>query len=456
MNETSDIILFLGRFHPMVVHLPIGFLLFAFILEVLSRWKKNPALAIVVPLALLLGAISALVACILGYLLSLSGDYEQGALDIHFWFGIITTIIAFMAWLISANKVTIPKLQHGKPYLITLTVVIVLVGITGHYGGNLTHGADYLTAYLPFGQFKKEKLAPVATVEEAGVFAYLVDPILEDKCVSCHNASKKKGKLSFANVESLLKGGESGPAFVAGNPSASEMIRRVLLNPEDEEVMPPEGKTPLTEEEIAILNFWIQTGNGSFETKMGELEVSEEVQTIASTMLGLTPNPGELMLAPGPVVADSTLNKLQDYGFKIRELVAGTNLFDVAVTSNNPKITATTMPGMIRELALIKSNIIWLSLPDNKVNDDDLKTIATFENLRKLRLEKNPITDIGVGHLSTLQNLESLNLYQTKITQKSIPVFSSMQNLQSVYVWGTEIQQDEFSKKGSDRLEIIL
>ena len=65
-NSVPDFVLFLGRFHPLVVHLPIGFLLFAFILEVFSRWKKNPVLTTSIPLALLLGSGSGGVPCILG------------------------------------------------------------------------------------------------------------------------------------------------------------------------------------------------------------------------------------------------------------------------------------------------------------------------------------------------------------------------------------------------------
>jgi len=52
MNEVSDIVLFFGRFHPLVVHLPIGFLFFAFILEVFARWKGNKVITEAVPLAL--------------------------------------------------------------------------------------------------------------------------------------------------------------------------------------------------------------------------------------------------------------------------------------------------------------------------------------------------------------------------------------------------------------------
>ena len=56
MTETPDFIIFLGRFHPLVVHMPIGFLFFAFLLEIYSKWKKDSVFNAGIPLALLTGA----------------------------------------------------------------------------------------------------------------------------------------------------------------------------------------------------------------------------------------------------------------------------------------------------------------------------------------------------------------------------------------------------------------
>lgn len=457
MKEVSDIVLFFGRFHPLVVHLPIGFLFFAFILEIFARYKKNTAYMVAVPLALLLGAISALIACVLGYMLSLSGDYEKEALDTHFWFGIATTIIAFVAWLLSIRKIKIPVLQKGKPYMATLAFIVILLSITGHYGGNLTHGSDYLTAYLPIGKEKKKDIIVVTSIEEAQIFSHLVVPILDDKCMSCHNASKKKGQLSFATEEAIQKGGKSGVVFVAGNLGQSEMIRRVLLPPHDDEFMPPKGKTPLTDEEISILNYWIANGNGDFQTKVGATETPGNIITLANEMLGLEPGGGSKeMMSKGRIVTPEIRNELLASGFRIRELVAASNLLDIALPSDL-SITQDKLTAMMTQLTKIDENIIWLSLPSNEVTDEHLKIIAKFQNLRKLKLEKNPITDAGVTYLSVLEKLESLNVYQTNITQSSIPVFLKMKSLKKVYIWGTAIDKEKLPKKAEEKiLDFIL
>ncbi|KZS38389.1 hypothetical protein AWE51_17690 [Aquimarina aggregata] len=445
MNEVSDIVLFFGRFHPLVVHLPIGFLFFAFILEVYGRWQKDDKIKLAIPLSLFLGAISALVACVLGYMLSLSGDYDQGALDTHFWFGIATTVIAFGAWLISSRKLKVEVLEKGKAYIATLALIVVLLSITGHYGGNLTHGSDYLTAYLPFGKEQKEKLVAVTSIEEAQVFNHLVNPILQDKCASCHNASKKKGQLSFASKEAILKGGKSGAAFVAGDAGASEMIRRVLLDTHHDEFMPPEGKTPLTKEEIAIIEYWVNTGQGDFEIKFGNIESSEEIKLAATEMLGLDASTKESMaLANVPSPSETDIKTLIDAGFKIRELVADSNLFDVilpAGTINQENITDVKIK--LELLKPLKKNIIWLSVGDNNISDNDLSIFDGFENLQLLKLEKNPITDKGISLCPELKKLTALNLFGTKVSKSSLELLNKFPKLEKLYVWNTNITKED-------------
>ena len=74
----------------------------------------------------------------------------------------------------------------------------------------------------------------------AGMFKQ-VGTILEQNCLECHNASKDKGKLRLDTHEMTLKGGDSGQALVPGKVEDSELFRRVILAPDDDEIMPPLG-----------------------------------------------------------------------------------------------------------------------------------------------------------------------------------------------------------------------
>ncbi len=453
MNDVPDFVMFLGRFHPLVVHLPIGFLFFAFILEITAKFQKKELLLAAVPSALFFGAVSAIAASILGYMLSLSGEYDGDTLDAHFWFGVATSLVATLAWLLKSGKLKLAVPNSFKMNVATLSFLVLLISITGHYGGNLTHGSNYLTEYLPFGTKKNKNLPEIANVEEARVFDYLVAPILDKKCTSCHNSGKKKGGLSLEDEVSILKGGKNGKVVIPGSSTESELTKRVHLNPEDDNFMPPEGKTPLTEAEIKIIEYWIDNGQASFEVTVAGVETSEDIETLLKVQLGLAEGEAsKLTMEKAPPVSENILKDLESKGVKIREIVAETNQLDIAMLPVGKKPDAETIQDLLNELAKIKDNIVWLSLPGNDISNDHLKTISTFTNLQRLGLEKNNISDEGVKHLTALEHLKSLNLHSNKgITDSSLKTFSEMKSLKNIYTWGTSITRkgDELEKQSS-------
>lgn len=446
MNQAPDIVLFLGRFHPLIVHMPIGFLFFAFLLEIVSKWKKNETLLSGIPLALLMGGITATVSCILGYMLSLSGDYEESAVDSHFWFGIATTVVAFIAWLIRIDKIKLPKGNTFKGNIATLTLLVILLSITGHYGGNLTHGSDYLLKYLPFGKEEKKELVAITKIEDAVVYDYLVEPILDNKCTSCHNSSKKKGGLSLTDSTSISKGGKNGDALIAGNSSKSEMIKRVLLDPHNEDFMPPEGKTPLTEEEIAILTYWIDNANANYSSKVAAIETPENITQIASNMLDIPieGQKGATKLPTVSVINQETINAITAQGFTLRELVFESSLYEVVLPPKSTKnSTPEELAKKIESLSSIKDNILWFYADNNGITDEHLSKIAKFKNLQKLSLNNNTISDKGIAFLGNLNSLSSLNIYNTQVSKNSLSTFLNMKNLEHVYAWKTSLKEED-------------
>ncbi len=96
-------------------------------------------------------------------------------------------------------------------------------------------------------------------VKNRVAFAEHVQPILQARCINCHGTAKKKGGLDVTSIASMLKGGETGPAIIAGDPTKSPLWMRV-----DDDSMPPAGK-PLTMAEKKALQDWIAgASNGTF------------------------------------------------------------------------------------------------------------------------------------------------------------------------------------------------
>lgn len=262
----------LGRLHPLVVHFPLALILFAAILELFSLKKFDSPFRPGISVALLIGMISAIIAVLLGLMLSNTGDYGGNTLSIHQWTGIGTAAIAILAFVLS--KRVSRNFSDGsiKVYRTFLFTAAVGVCISGHFGAALTHGDDYLTSTMPWSEGYDEQ------VEVAGVdFVSLksdsgslsndqevalqtqVRSIFAHNCYKCHGAEKVKGDLRLDNKEMLFRGGESGPAFIPGNPDESELYRRITLPKGHKDIMPQKGKL-LSAKEINVIRFWIEKG----------------------------------------------------------------------------------------------------------------------------------------------------------------------------------------------------
>jgi len=89
------------------------------------------------------------------------------------------------------------------------------------------------------------------------LFEDVARPILEAKCFKCHGEDrvKRKAELDLRDVASIVRGGESGTALVAGNVDDSLLWQ--MIEGGD---MPPEGNTPLTDEERESIKSWIAGG----------------------------------------------------------------------------------------------------------------------------------------------------------------------------------------------------
>jgi hypothetical protein len=80
-----------------------------------------------------------------------------------------------------------------------------------------------------------------------------VQPILDAKCIRCHGAQRRDGKLDMRSLDSMLAGGVSGPAIKKGNSKKSLLIELIHYNE-----MPPKKQTPrVTKEELELLRKWI-------------------------------------------------------------------------------------------------------------------------------------------------------------------------------------------------------
>ena len=109
--------------------------------------------------------------------------------------------------------------------------------------------------------------------------------MLEAKCNKCHNEAKSKGDLRMDTHELLLKGGEEeGKTVIPGKPDESLAITRIKLPVDDDDHMPPEGKDQMTDEETALLHWWIKEG-ASATLKVKDAKFPAELTPLVESLL---------------------------------------------------------------------------------------------------------------------------------------------------------------------------
>ncbi len=454
MEEVSDLVIFLGRFHPLVVHLPIGFLTLAIFFEILSRRPATQKLGSAVRFIWLCSTVSAVLAAVLGYLLSLGGDYDEELLSQHQWFGIALAVMSFGCYLLTSEGQQL-KVYFKRAYNVLLVLISLALIFTGHLGGSLTHGSDYLVEFAPkpvqrlMGTVSLVEDRPkVTSLDSADIFKDAISPIVNSKCTSCHNNSKRKGELILTSFGEMMKGGENGAIISPGSLASSEMYRRITLPSDHKEFMPSEGKRPLTDEQVAIIEWWIEKDapEGGIITSLGpDKNMTERFEKY----FGLGKNKEDEIQAPAPDTV--VINALVRNGFTIRRLAAGSNLLEAKFSGS---LTDTTK---IRPLLGIKEQLVWLQLSNTGITDETLLVVGQLSNLRKLNVSRNRISDEGVNHLLGLSNLKYLNLYETIVTDSVLVSVMALPRLEEVYLWNTRVSEAyvEKLKPGKPGLKII-
>ena len=413
-------------------------MLLAILFELLSYAKKFQQLASSVSIILLLGFIAAFVASITGYLLSLSGDYDFQRLNNHQVAGIAVTVCSGLLFVMTIEPFKKRFPLNRKVFSALAMGLFVLVSYTGHLGGTLTHGSDYLSLQVLSGQ----KLEKPTSVDEALLYEQVVQPILAKRCSQCHREDKRKGKLSMHTISDLIKGGKTGPAVVAGTLKESELYTRITLDPSNEKFMPADGKPPLTKNETAIIKWWIEKGMALDGEKIAELKGAEEIKSEVAVFLGLDDGQGnQFDLRHGneinpdiPVTLNlASVDSLRNHGVQVRMMLHDPVMLDVTLPANSDIDLNTIKPYLIA----VAKNIIWLNVSANKLTEQDLDFLSFMSNVEKLRLEKNPINDAIANLLLGLDHLVVVNLNETEITKKCIDQLSQMPNLKRVYHWRT-------------------
>lgn len=421
---------FLGRFHPLIIHFPI---VVVFVILLLEFWPdKDITLDKSIKLLWGLAALSAVASALAGYLLYRSDDYSGELVRNHFWIGVGSSCLIIFAFYLR-QKTDFSLIL----YRVVLVVTASLIGITGHLGGSLTHGEGFLTDAIPqsFPETQLEKKDPSQYL----VYEDLIVPMLEERCLSCHNSHKTKGGLDMSNYELMLKGGKSEKASVVSGKSAeSELYHRAALPMADEDRMPPKGKPGFSSDELQLLAWWIDKG-GKTDMTLAEAEPPTEIQSLIQAYI------------PKSIKAQQTrLLKREERMEMLQMLQSKADKWGVVIEPDPDTDSTLFAISMKLPPRVVTDEIVaeWLpfaaafssiSLPGAEVSDESFFYFSRMPNLRKLLLPRTCVNGKAITQLIEIPQLEILNVSHTAFDDTAAIYLRDFQQLKSAYMYNTEV-----------------
>jgi len=444
-----------GRLHPILVHFPIALALVAVGAEWWRSVRRIEGMSPLTMPLLWLAALSAIAATGSGWL---NAAHEHGGdadptLDRHRWLGTATTAALLgMAWwgrslCASLVRPTAEAFARLGAFRWMAAVVGLAVAVTGHLGGELVYGKNYVGKVL-FPTAAKPTISPsdAAVAEPASLtpaelhFVERVWPILEVHCVECHGSRRQRGGLRMDSKEALFKGEAHSWSVVPGNSAESELFKRVVLPREHPDAMPPEGPG-LSQSELEALRIWIDDG-----ARWPEAGVSAPGGGGASTGASSGGRAAPTGAASAEVVpadvrarADSAARTLAARGALVQPLALESAYLDVNASRASPAIG----DGDAQLLADLAPLVVNLNLSQTALGDAGLAAIGAMPLLERLRLDGTSIGDAGLAALGTLPKLESVNLVGAAVTPASVPWLRAQPSLRRVYVWRTGLDTPE-------------
>ncbi|HEY4334777.1 MAG TPA: FN3 associated domain-containing protein [Puia sp.] len=427
-----------GRLHPMILHFPIVLIVAYALCRWLTPKQGTPAAEWLEPFGdklLLWAAFAAVLTALAGILLSKEASYEGSALAWHKWTGTLTSLV-LLALLIGKDSTLLGKQKQKWIVVAPLGIVI----LTGHLGGDVTHGAGYVLAPI------RSERPPTPPFDEAMVWADLVQPVIAARCMQCHNSGTTKGGLNMEDPVSFAKGGRNGKPWDTTAEGMGVLITRIHLPLEDKKHMPPANKTQLTEQEEKMLYAWVKAG-APFDKKVIELAPADTLRLIAARML----RSDEEEHFDFPAADDKKVAALRTNYRAITPLATGSAGLAVDFYG-----AGAFQSKQLEELSPIREQIVSLNLNKMPVTDNDLSHLAAFSNLRQLNLDFTRITGAGLSSLAKLSHLQSLSLSGTAIKGEDLKTLTTLSSLRKLYLWKTSVDNNSIAQIKAQRKDLQL
>lgn len=485
---------FFGRTHAILVHFPIAMLIVAAVLEVIAALRDRfgrtvdqpPVLSHAGLVCVGFGTAGAIAASAAGWLnadIEGVGSSVESNLFWHRWLGITVCVFAVVIAIAGLAGRSGVRRRAVVVYRGVLLLTAALVGFTGHLGGNMVYGSDYLLNAFkmksegapskgvdglePRGEVLEDPVekgadpaAPAgggtATQNPAvpgptsgptsGPVTGVVTPavnqiniraqeIFDARCIDCHGSRRAKGDLRLDTLEFA----KASHSVIAGKPDESDLIQRLLL-PEDHDDYMPADDPPLPQDEINALRAWVTSlgaGGGAVEARPAG------TQGVPGGGSHDTPKHGA---EGGGTASSRSESKLQDGhgggpagGQTAARPAAKEEVKPAPVVltaeqraARDQAIMAIRKAGAYAGPIATDSELVHanFAIMGKACTDQSLALLAGLEPvLHELNLSGTSVTDVGLKQVTGYGRLERLNLSRTPVTDAGVATVASMKSL---------------------------
>jgi len=442
-SDRAALMQFVGRFHPLSVHLPIALLVLVPLLELVGRRQRFSYLLLSIDFLLGIATCGAIIAAALGWTLARSGGYSGPLVTQHMWAGVFVGVGAWLCWVLRANGNS-SGLKRG--YVIALIATVALVSFAGYRGGQLSQGENHLTELTPEPLTRLLGLTLLADDAKnspnggPGTFySARIQPALVGHCVTCHGRNRHKANLRLDSYDALMRGSKHGAVIKAGEPKNSELFHRITLPPTSDDFMPADNKRPLSASDVKLIELWISSGaSGTLAADaIKDAPSLSSNRAIVAEVTFEEVDPAAVAKQRADVVP--VLEQLQQ---RLPNVVDYQSRSSADVVVNASWMGLKFGDEQLAALLPLSERIVMADLSSTAITDRSADMIAKMKRLRSLRLMHTKITDTTVQALGPLEQLESVSIFDTPVTQAALSSLIHLPKLRRIYAGGTKISAE--------------
>lgn len=274
-------------------------------------------------------------------------------------------------------------------------------------------------------------------------------PILQERCIECHQAPyekngriyKPKAGLRMDGLAHLMFGSDDGPVLVPNHPSKSSIYTRVALPADDDDRMPPKGGA-LTTLQQDLLRQWVGQG-ADFGSWRGATDGVEKLVRNEATEQAKVPEFVTFFQKLGegrkPVDQQLITDLCKASGILIRPIGKGSPILEARVVTRHTRVNDEAL----KKLLPLANLLVRLDIRDTAVTDDVCGSLGKFSSLVELNLRGCKVGDKGVAQLMGLKKLQTLNLGKTEVTKHGVVKLLQLPALTTLNLWQSKAGKDQ-------------